>query len=139
MIERHPKWCQRALGLIVAAGVAHLFGLAMLTARAESPTVSFAGVPLFFEPISAEVYAATNPSVPADQQFFLARGRNYQFLIAPTEVQVVLRKIASPSPFSPLERDQLVSPRTVATRNLRIEFVGANRAAATRGEDEMGR
>src|SRR5262249_18433948 len=89
------------------------------------------GVPLFFEQLRPETEPASNQSA------FVVRGQDYQFLITPTEAEIVLRKITTATPFSPLERDQLLSPRPLMTRGLRMEFVGANAQATVHGIQKM--
>ena len=87
-------------------------------------------VPLFFEPLSTQ----TQSSAP---QGFVARGHNYHFLITPTEAQMALRRVATATPFSPLERDQLLEPQPLITRALRMELLGANAGAVVQGLGEM--
>ncbi len=86
------------------------------------------GLPLYFE---------ANRGQAAERAQFLARGLNYQFSLAPTQAEIILRKFTTPSLASPLDRDQLLAPRPVLTRALRMEFLGAKAQSAMRGQEKM--
>jgi hypothetical protein len=85
-------------------------GLLTLSAPAAQPVAVPANLPLYFEANQGQANA------PAP---FVARGHNYQFLISPTEAQIVLRKTAAES---------------VAVR---MQFVGANPQAQIRADAEL--
>jgi hypothetical protein len=87
-----------------------------------------AGLPLLFEPNHGQAGA------PAS---FVARGGNYQFLIAPAEAFLVLRKIGPVGPASPLERDQISAPQTLETRTVRIRFLQGDSRARISGSAEL--
>src|SRR6185369_13568108 len=87
-----------------------------------------AGLSLFFEPVPGPA------GLPGG---FLARGGHYQFRLAATEASLVLRKTAVATPFSPLDRDQLILPQSVETRSVRLRFLHANPQARTSGESEL--
>ena len=78
------------------------FGLLTLSAAAAQPVAVPASLPLYFEANRGQA------GVPAQ---FIARGHDYQFLIAPTEAQIVLRKT------------------TAESAAVRMQFVGANAQA----------
>jgi hypothetical protein len=134
MSNCNVKWSERKASRTWVPGILRrrgcsvcLLSLVALTAPAERALSPVGGLPLFFEPIKGE----------AEQQVFVARGRNYQFLLAPVDARIVLRKTSTATPFSPLERDQLLSPRPLVTRNLRMAFLGANTQAAVHGVEQM--
>ena len=81
-----------------------------MPAAAAQPAVLPANLPLYFEANQGQANA------PAQ---FIARGHDYQFLISPTEAQIVLRKAAA-------------EPATV-----RMQFVGANPQAQIHGDAEL--
>jgi hypothetical protein len=85
-----------------------------------------AGLPLFFEPNRPEAGGG-----------FVARGGHYQFLIAPAEAFLVLRKTSGPMPTSPLERNQLTLPRKVETRAVRVRFLRGDPGARIAGEQKL--
>ncbi len=87
-----------------------------------------AGLPLYFETNCGQA------SIPAR---FLARGRDYQFLIQPTETRIVLRKVESTAPDLTAGREQLATSRPVLTRVLRMAFAHANEQAQVRGLDAL--
>ena len=69
---------------ILSTGIGGLaLGLLVLPAPAAQPVALPANLPLYFEASQGQA------NVPAQ---FIARGLNYQFLIAPTEAQIVLRQ-----------------------------------------------
>ena len=71
---------------ILSAGLGGLaLGLLALPAPAAQPVAVPANLPLYFEAGQGQA------NVPAQ---FIARGHDYQFLISPTEAQIVLRKTA---------------------------------------------
>ena len=92
---------------VIPAGLA--IGLLALAVSAQTAT-PFVGMPLYFE---------ANRGQAEHSAQFLARGRDSQFLISPTEAQIVLHKEAA-------------GPETV-----RMQFVGANPQAQIRGDAEL--
>ncbi|MFZ1071950.1 MAG: SBBP repeat-containing protein, partial [Verrucomicrobiia bacterium] len=92
---------------ILCAGLA--IGLMVLAAAAQTAK-PFGSMPLYFEANRGQA----DHSMP-----FLARGRDSEFLISPTEAQIVLRKEAA-------------EPETV-----RMQFMGANPQAQIRGDSEL--
>jgi hypothetical protein len=97
--------------IILLAGLGGLApGLLTLSAPAAQPVPGPANLPLYFEANQGQA------NVPAP---FIARGHNYQFLISPTEAQIVLRKA------------------TVESVTVRMQFVGANAQAQIRGDAEL--
>jgi hypothetical protein len=91
------------------------------SARAAAPG---GGVPFYFEENRGQA------DVPAQ---FIARGRNYQFLISPAGAQIVLCKTiaAAPPAFT------LNSPASISTRAVRMQFVGADMQARIRGDGAL--
>ena len=99
-----------------------------LAVRAAGPSLSaFAALPLSFEAAPAE----NGPDA------FLARGLNYQFLISPTEAQLVLCKSAGTTATSLLDRSQLPGSRFAAPRRVRISFPAANPQAHATGAQPL--
>jgi alpha-tubulin suppressor-like RCC1 family protein len=97
--------------IIPLAGLGGLaLGLLALPALAAQPVAVPANRPLYFEANRGQA------NVPAQ---FIARGYNYQFLISPTEAQIVLRKA------------------TVESVAVRMQFVDANAQAQIRGDAEL--
>lgn len=106
-----------------------LFPLVMMAAK--SPSVgpaappSFGTLPLYFE-----------ASRGHGDFGFVARGQNCNLFVAPAEAVLTLTKsegIASAG----LDRHPVASRVRQATRELRLEFVGANAAAPMRGQEEL--
>ncbi len=96
---------------ILSTGIGGLaLGLLVLPAPAAQPVAMPANLPLYFEANQGQA------NVPAQ---FIARGLNYQFLIAPTEAQIVLRKT------------------TAESAVVRMQFVGANAQAPVSGDAEL--
>ena len=96
---------------ILSAGLSGLaLGLLALPATAAQPAVLPANLPLYFEAGQGQA------NTPAQ---FIARGHDYQFLIAPAEAQIALRKAAA-------------KPEIV-----RMRFVGANAQAQIHGDAEL--
>jgi len=85
-------------------------GLLTLSATAAQPVAVPATLPLYFEANQGQA------GVPAQ---FIARGHDYQFLIAPAEAQIVLRK------------------STAESAAVRMQFVGANAQAPVSGDAEL--
>lgn len=74
----------------------------------------------------------------ADARFtFLARGRNCNFQVAPTEALLTLSKLEMPPSGTRGERGLTGGGRAVTTRQLHFEFVGAARMARVRGDDPL--
>ena len=97
--------------IILSAGLGGLaLGLLTLPAPAAQPVAVPANLPLYFEAGQGQA------NVPAQ---FIARGHNYQFLISPTETQIVLRKT------------------TAESAVVRMQFVGANAQAPVSGDAEL--
>ena len=97
--------------IILSAGLGGLaLGLLTLPAPAAQPVAVPANLPLYFEASQGQA------NVPAQ---FIARGHNYQFLISPTEAQIVLRKT------------------TAESAVVRMQFVGANAQAPVSGDAEL--
>jgi hypothetical protein len=97
--------------IILPAGLGGLaLGLLTLPAPAAQPVAVPANLPLYFEAGQGQA------NVPAQ---FIARGHNYQFLISPTETQIVLRKT------------------TAESAVVRMQFVGANAQAPVSGDAEL--
>jgi hypothetical protein len=96
---------------ILSTGIGGLaLGLLVLPAPAAQPVALPANLPLYFEASQGQA------NVPAQ---FIARGLNYQFLIAPTEAQIVLRQT------------------TAESAVVRMQFVGANAQAPVSGDAEL--
>jgi hypothetical protein len=98
-----------------------------LTASAQTVMPS-ASAPLYFE---ANRGHANGPAQ------FMARGHVYQFLISPTEAQLVLRKVTAATSPAPFVRTGLTSRGKISMRTLRMQFVGANTQAQIGGEEEL--
>jgi hypothetical protein len=99
----------------ILASLAGAGCLCLLAAAAMAqPAVLPAGMPLYFEANQGQVDS------PAQ---FIARGRDSQFLISPSEAQLVLCKTTA--------------PRTFSARAVRLQFVGANDLAQISGEQEL--
>ena len=114
-------------GLLALAAVAEIS--ASITAGAAQPAVaSLGGLPLCFEVNQGQ------SDCPAQ---FLARGLNYQFLLSPAETLFVLRHVDEPPPASPFDREKRSTARQVASRTVRMKFLGANSQAPIRGVGEM--
>jgi len=103
------------------------FALIALTASSQT-VMPLTGPPLYFE---ANRGQANGPML------FMARGHDYQFLISPTEAQLVLRKVTPATSPMPFARTELTSPGKISTRALRMQFVGANAQAQVSGEEEL--
>jgi hypothetical protein len=89
---------------------------------------TFAGLPLFFEQNQGQA--------PGNVEF-LARGSRYQFWISPDSATILLQKTAPVILESPMDRARLVEPRTVLTRTLQLEFLGARTEARSCGKSLM--
>jgi hypothetical protein len=97
--------------IIPLAGLGGLaLGLLSLSAPAAQPVAVPANLPLYFEANQGQA------NIPSQ---FIARGHDYQFLIAPTEAQIVLRKT------------------TAESAVVRMQFVGANAQAPVSGDAEL--
>jgi len=103
MIRFVKKFLPATVGLVL--------GLLTLQSTAVQSAAVSASLPLYFETNSGQT------DVPAP---FIARGHDYQFLIAPAEAQIVLRKIVA------------AGPATV-----RMQFTGANPQAQISGDAEL--
>ncbi|HVV73720.1 MAG TPA: SBBP repeat-containing protein [Verrucomicrobiae bacterium] len=98
-------------------------------AAARPSTVSLApGPELFFEP---------GPSQPGGGNQFLARGRNFRFLINPERMDFTLVRRLPPDISAPKGRQQLAMGAPAATATGRMVFLGANSRAVVRGESEL--
>jgi hypothetical protein len=99
---------------------------------AQTAMSSLASLPLRFE--------ANVGQAPAPVRF-LARGANYEFLISPTEAQILLRQSAAQEEAllgSPLDlTTATAAPARSASHSVRMRFVGANPNALVRGIDEL--
>jgi len=101
----------RCLKRILSAQLNGLaLGLLALSAPAAQPAAVPANLPLFFEASQGQ---AANPAQ------FIARGHDYQFLISPTETQIVLRKT------------------TGTATSVRMQFAGASAQAQISGDTEL--
>ena len=109
--------------------VLQIKGPAVSVPAASAPlTDRWRGLELVFEP------EADSGSGPAR---FLARGRNYQFLLSSTELRLALLKLESP-PFSAAGgRHHLVAGRTVSGLAVAMQFLNANPLARINGEVAM--
>ena len=112
-----------------------LFLLAAFPALAvpSSPAVSAgfasrAGWPLFFEPGPSGRNAPTN---------FLARGPNFQLVVAPAEVNFLLRRPELAPAADSVRRDRSLELRSAPARAVRISFPGANPQATISGAEPM--
>lgn len=103
-------------------------GASTLASPASPGSLPPAGWPLFFEPGSAANHTVTN---------FLARGPNYQLVLAPAEADFILRKPELAPPSGSVRRDQSLELRSAAVRAVRISFPGANSQALISGADQM--
>jgi hypothetical protein len=121
-----------------ASRLAAALGLAALTlnsavavpgpANASSNFLFHAGWPLFFE-------AGPVPSNgPAS---FLARAPNYQFVIAPDEVNFVFRKPQLAPPNRSVQRDESIAIRGGPPRFVRMSFTAANPDASISGAGKL--
>src|SRR5690349_21266360 len=119
-ISASPRF---ALALLLA------FAPLLSWAESSAPTAPLAvlyrtGWPLFFEPGPSGHHAATN---------FLARGPNFQLVLAPAEADFLLRRPESaPAPVS-VRRDQALQMRSSDVRAVRISFPGAHPEATISG------
>jgi hypothetical protein len=99
----------RSVKQILSVGIAtSLIALALAVSAQITPFSG--GMPLFFE---------ANHGQAGTPARFLARGRDFQFLISPAQAQIVLRKAAA------------------GLATVRMQFVGANAQAQIRGEAEL--
>jgi hypothetical protein len=105
-----------------------LLGLTLSSLGAVPAAGSFPNLPLCFEALGQQTGTAPR---------FLARGRNYQFLLTPTSADLVLSKVLSTGEVSSLSRYDPQAQRQLRTRTVRMEFVGANPQATLRGIQEM--
>ncbi|MGA2029387.1 MAG: SBBP repeat-containing protein [Verrucomicrobiota bacterium] len=103
------------------------FTLMALTASAQT-VMPLTSSPLYFEAHRGQA----NGSVQ-----FMARGHGYQFLISPTEAQLVLRKVTPATLPMPFRRTKLTSPGRISTCVLQMQLVGANAQAQVSGEEEL--
>jgi hypothetical protein len=108
--------------LSVAAAWLSVSGSQAVT-RSSEPV---SGLPFFFEPRATSAGAQ-----------FLARGLNYQFWIAPTEVQFALCRQLVPAADSPALWHHPPPSTSVQARVARMLFVGANQQARLEGCDEL--
>src|SRR5438132_2308887 len=83
MSESIKIWGGRATERTCAAW---LMPLLVMAASAEPSLRPLAGLPIYFE---------ANRGQAAGEAQFLARGGQYQFLLAPAEAQIVLRKVSA--------------------------------------------
>ena len=107
--------------------LAGLLAVNILSASAQLAAPAGGGVPFYFEENRGQA------NVPAQ---FIARGRNYQFLISPAGAQIVLCKttVGVPAAFDPVA---LAVPGKISTRAVRMQFVGADVQARIRGENGL--
>lgn len=94
----------------------------------QQPSVSFSGMPLFFEPQEAAV------GEPAG---FLARGQNYHFLITPNSARIALCKTESDSN-DLLSHASRIMHRDSTSRCIQMEMVGSSPYARIRGDGPLG-
>jgi len=102
------------------------FALMALTVSAQT-MMPMTGTPLYFE---------DNRGPDGISAQFIARGRDYQFLISPDEAQLVLRKMAAAVTPGSFMRRQSTAAK-VSTRTVRMQFIAANQQARIHGEDEL--
>jgi Beta-propeller repeat len=115
---------------LLATGYLWLFLAAAVSAfasAAPSTANALAGLPLSFEPNQGKVAGSAQ---------FLARGQNYEFLVAPTSVQFVLWKQDGAAPGGSVEQKQFQA-RALRGRAARMEFLGADRDAVVSGAEEL--
>ena len=120
-------WPLRAL-LYAVAGV-----VGLNTARGQLPFEArqwnaLAPAPLYFE---------ANRGQAQDEAQFVARGRDCNVLIAPTEAVLVLGTRNEPAPAFPLDRAALVGHEALPARFVRIRLEGANPRAGMAGREEL--
>src|SRR5258706_2222565 len=107
-------------------GIWTLFGIWSLEFGAFPSPLST--LPLYFE-------AGAGPADAAPQ--FVARGRNYQFLLTPTRARLVLSKPIPGAVNSPRGRAELFLSNSTAARTVQMDFLGASPQAVIRGADEL--
>ncbi len=87
-----------------------------------------AGRPLIFE---------AGPAQTGDRGCFLARGCNYQFLLAPTEAQIVLCRSTNGVSQARGRFQEFTGGRAGEARLVRMQFVGASARAMIQGVAEL--
>lgn len=113
------------------ASVCAVLSLTVVAARSSStePPIksAFGTLPLYFEANRGQ----------GDGGFdFVARGRNCNFFVAPTEAVLTLTK-SDATKSAGLDRHPIANRVRRATRELRLQFVGANVAAQMSGLGEL--
>lgn len=93
----------------------------------QSALSRFGGRELSFEPASDETTASR----------FLARGRNYEFVLSATQLHFALLKTTHTNAASRLGRDKRLSSGSGATVIAGMEFLKANPEARIQGEGEL--
>lgn len=123
-------WRETGSGFRLASviGVLPLAVMAASSSPGEpSPKSSLGMLPLCFEANLGQGYGGFD---------FIARGRNCNFFVAPAEAVLTLTKYET-STRAASPRHPVPSRVRQATRELRLEFVGADPAAAMSGTDEL--
>src|SRR5882762_6177140 len=122
------SWVSRrlALGLLCLAGSGILRAV-NLPAEAQA---SFVSQPLYFEANQGQ--AANQP-----QAQFLARTHDAFFALSATEAVITLSKVDRPAIHSRDLLEDRLRNRTLETRTIRLQFVGAQPEAHLLGVDEL--
>jgi len=110
-------------------------GLVFALAFALLPVACFAQLR---SPLSAlELFFEADSAKPDGSATFFARGQNFQFSIKPTEADLVLCKVEVKIPNSMQEFHVPGSLYSVSTRSLKMQLIGANPDAYSRGESPL--
>lgn len=107
--------------------LAGLLALNFFAASAQS-AAPVGGIPFYFEENRGQADVAAQ---------FIARGRNYQFLISPAGAQIVLCKTAATAPAAAFNRSMPAASGNISTRAVRMQFTGADAQARIGGDGEL--
>jgi hypothetical protein len=107
--------------------LAGLLALNLFAAFARA-AAAVGGLPFYFE---------ENRGQADDPAQFIARGRNYQFLLSPAGAQVVLCKTTATTPATSFGPGTLAAPGGVSTRAVRMQFAGADAHARICGDGAL--
>src|SRR5262245_41761284 len=125
-LTRHLARCGISM-MFVSVVLAASPGEIGTSARPSANPLS--GLPLHFQPLDGQE--------PVNS--YLARGQDYQFLIHPTEFQIVLLRGASAGGdvTDTWDRQQILTDRSILRKALRVGFRGANSQAKMSSEQPM--
>jgi hypothetical protein len=99
-----------------------------LSSKTSPGAYSRAGWPLFFEAGPVQNDGSTS---------FVARGQNYQLVLAPSEVNFILRTPELAPTEGSVRREESMRIRSASARVVRMAFAGANPVASISGAEEM--